>query len=240
MKKEILGHRHMEKRNPSCNSFVIKGFTLVELLVVIAIIAILAGLLLPALKRAKDVAYSSVCTSNLKQLGLGMGMYLVDNNDRYMHALDTVMWAEKLGPYLGYEGRKPGDTNWLYPYKYAKILRCPLVLRESHCHNVQYGLANAGIGAPNISGVYNPILPNRISNPSKRFLIGETNEAAYNSSGAYKLDGSLKLATRHMNKFCNSLYVDFHVQQDNTFEIQAFCSGAAQWTKEPFNYNNGP
>ncbi|MFO1459187.1 MAG: type II secretion system protein [Verrucomicrobiota bacterium] len=86
------------------------GFTLVELLVVIAIIAVLAGLLLPALASARSRAQRAACQSNLHQLGLGIQMYADDNRGLFPETTHDTSetnrsWIFTVRPYLGQTDR---------------------------------------------------------------------------------------------------------------------------------------
>jgi prepilin-type N-terminal cleavage/methylation domain-containing protein len=107
------------------------GFTLIELLVVIAIIAILAAILFPVFAQAREKARQTVCLSNMKQVALGLAMYMSDHDGTFLPDA-PVRWGVTVYPYVknaqvfacpsSQTGLKPGKVGAPYGYYCSYVL----------------------------------------------------------------------------------------------------------------------
>ncbi|MEX0774558.1 MAG: prepilin-type N-terminal cleavage/methylation domain-containing protein [Phycisphaeraceae bacterium] len=212
--------------------YVTRAFTLIELLVVISIIALLIALLLPALGQAREVAKTTTCASNQRQMGVQFGAYLSDNKSvypaRYTDMNDTN-WSSTPPWYVAVMQEKNASQAKAWPLWCAND---PNTKKANPGGNISYGYNHGGLGGVNWTNgmgfglqfypgwggadLLQPARQDTIGQPSDTVVLTDSKLGTNNVDPvgwfvayAHPDDGGGVAFTRHGDG-CNVLWADGH------------------------------
>lgn len=220
-----------------------KCFTLIELLVVIAIIAILAGMLLPALNVARERGRTAACQSNQKQLGIYIQFYISDNQDYFpgihdYQATNLSHWQYIIRDHYATRKRPTDEVQM------PQVFRCPSKKHKSwHGDDIHYGYNTGFLGMSYFRGAANkdggrfggtPYKPARLSqvmNPSQTICTVDTHKR--NNAGTGPLAGFYKVASLNTTAKNNGIVDTLHRNSTNVMWADGHVSNVR--IKDPSN-----
>ncbi len=203
-------------------------FTLIELLIVISIIAILASLLLPALRQARNRAYSIGCVSQFRQVGTVFQGYFGDWNDQFPPLqygtndnMSTVFWID-LMPGLGMT--RTAGAKYFNGKKEKYLLLCSATRIRNTSFGNWDGITtgyNQTWSEASPRGLFKNLAEIRLPSLHLTHTDNWKDEATPEGRtlGRYRLPGNQHIAFRHSRKG-TSLYLDGHVAQENQFWLR--------------------
>jgi prepilin-type N-terminal cleavage/methylation domain-containing protein/prepilin-type processing-associated H-X9-DG protein len=224
-----VGRQRLEKKK-------FRAFTLIELLVVVAIISVLAAILFPVFARARENARRASCMSNMKQIGLGMFMYMQDYDGMYMvsvskDATGNILWPQFIQPYV----------------KSLNLFNCPSFSKTTFTQGSSASAYyNSAASVPYglnfwLLGEYYHLSEAGLQTPSETVLVAETGNSASSAATAgyfqcypsyygyttptntqygFQGNGAARLTDRHMDGL-NILWADGHVKWMKRSVIEA-------------------